>query len=49
LDIEIGFDPCMAAQSAAFLIDRIPKALGFRRFRLGAGGGCLPQRRLPVD
>jgi hypothetical protein len=42
LDIEIGFDPCMAAQSAAFLIDRIPKALGFRRFRMGADCVCLP-------
>ena len=47
LDIEIGFDPCMAAQSAAFLIDRIPKALGFRRFRMGADCVRLPDCLFP--
>ena len=34
---EIGFDPSVAAKSAVFLIDRIPKALGFRCFRLDTG------------
>ena len=41
-DIEIGFDPCMAAQSAVFLIDWIPKALGFRRSRMDTDCVRLP-------
>lgn len=41
-DIEIGFNPCMAAQSAVFLIDRIPKALGFRRSRMDTDCVRLP-------